>query len=288
MKNQSALILLGISMFLFSCKKSETPYDPTSSLPASTTLNVSYGADAAQKMDVYLPAGRTVASTKLMIVIHGGGWSSGDKSDMNAVIDTMKKRMPTWAVINLNYRLASGNTNLFPIQENDVKLAIDFIFSKRAEYAISDKWVLLGASAGGHLSLLQGYKYNTPIKPKAIVNYFGPSDMADLYNNPASPLALPTAVSWLLGGIPAQNPTLYSQSSPINFINAQSPPTITLQGGLDPLVSPSQQIALHQKLSLNNVVNQLKIYPTQSHGWTGADLINSFDLVQVFLQQNVP
>jgi acetyl esterase/lipase len=43
--------------------------------------NVSYGTDASQKMDIYLPPGRTTAATKAIILIHGGGWSSGDKSD---------------------------------------------------------------------------------------------------------------------------------------------------------------------------------------------------------------
>ena len=42
----------------------------------------------------------------------------------------MKKRLPDYAIFNINYRLSTGISNLFPLQENDVKAALQFIFSK--------------------------------------------------------------------------------------------------------------------------------------------------------------
>ena len=65
---------------------------------------------------------------------------------------------------------------------------------------ISDKFVLLGASAGGHLSLLHAYKYTTPVKIKAVVDFFGPTDLVDMYNNPASIFAPPAAIAAVVGG----------------------------------------------------------------------------------------
>ena len=270
---------------LFGCKKDDSAVN--SVLPELNTANVSYGTDAQQKMDVYLPSGRTTTTTKTLILIHGGGWSTGDKSDFNTYVDTMKRRLPDYAIININYRLATGTSNLFPTQENDVKSAIEFIYSKRTDYDISDKFVLLGASAGGHLSLLQGYKYDSPVKVKAIVDFFGPTDLVDMYNNPASIFAPPSALAAVIGATPTSNPTLYQQSSPINFVTAQSPPTIILQGGVDPLVSPNQAIALNNKLQTMGVVHQYVFYPTESHGWTGTDLVDSFDKIQAFLAANV-
>src|SRR5258705_7147659 len=169
------LLIVALVVFLFSCKK-ENNSDPGPvpvQVPEKTELNVGYGTDPMQKMDVYLPASRTTTATKVIILIHGGGWSSGDKADFTAYVDTLKKRIPGYAIFNINYRLATGAVNLFPTQENDVKAAIEFIYNKRSEYIISDKFVLLGTSAGGHLSLLQAYKYSTPVKIKAIVDFFG-------------------------------------------------------------------------------------------------------------------
>lgn len=248
--------------------------------------DVSYGADAKQKMDVYLPANRSFDTTKVIVMIHGGAWSEGDKTDFAAYIDTLKKRLPEYAIVNLNYRLASNAGNLFPTQENDVKDAMDFLLSKRAEYKISDKIVLLGASAGAHLALLQGYK-NSTVRPKAIINFFGPSDMTDMYNNPASVFVPPSAIASLMGGTPATAASLYASSSPINYVSAQSSPTLTFQGGADPLVRPAQQNALHAKLVTNNVVNAYVFYPTESHGWVGANLADSFNKIVIFLKANV-
>ena len=276
----SAAILTG-------CQKSIKTGSGSNSLPAQTIMDVPYGSDGQQKMDVYLPAGRSTATTKVMIMIHGGAWSSGDKTDFNSYVDTIKKRQPDYAIFNINYRLSTGTTNTFPAQEMDVKAAVEFIATKLSEYHISQKFVLLGASAGGHLALLQGYKYSSPVKVKAIIDFFGPTDMTDLYNNPASPLIPPAAVALIVGATPTSNPTLYQQSSPINFVTAQSPPTIIFQGGVDPLVSPTQSITLNVKLLIMGVVHQYVFYPTESHGWVGASLTDSFDKIQAFLAANV-
>jgi acetyl esterase/lipase len=279
--------LLFIGIILFSCKKEDTP--PIDNPPANAEkveLNVSYGTDAAQKMDYYLPGGRTTTA-KVMILIHGGGWNAGDKTDFGSFVDTLKNRLPGWAIFNINYRLASGSSNLFPTQENDVKAAIEFIYNKRNDYIISDKFVLLGLSAGGHLALLQAYKNSTPVKIKAVVDFFGPTDMTEMYNNPASILASPSIIAAVVGGTPTTNPTIYLQSSPVNFVTAQSPPTIILHGGVDVLVSPNQSLALKNKLQAMSVIHQHVVYPTENHGWTGPNLTDSFNKIATFLAANV-
>jgi len=281
----SRLLLIGL-VVLASCQKEPSVVVTDNTVKAQTYLDVAYGNNAQQKIDVYLPAARTTTTTKVIILVHGGAWATGDKSDFIAYVDTLKKRLPDYAIFNINYRLASVTGNLFPTQENDVKAAFDFIVSKSVEYKVSQKIVLLGASAGGHLALLQGYKYNTPVKPKAIVDFFGPTDMVDFYVHPADPTLLPE-LQVLLGGTPASNPSMYEQSSPINFVTAQSPPTIIFQGGADPLVPVSQSSSLNTKLQSLGVVHQYILYPTEGHGWIGANLVNSFNAIQAFLAANV-
>ena len=283
MRRHLPLIFLVI---LYSCQK-EIHLDVTNaSLPSQTYLDVSYGTDALQKLDAYLPAGRSTATTKAIILIHGGAWSTGDKTDFSAYVDTLKVREPDYAIFNINYRLASPGSNLFPTQENDVKSAFDFIVSKADEYKISQKIVILGASAGAHLALLEGYKHSSPLKAKAIVDFFGPTDMVDLYNNASDP-SIPPSLQLLLSGTPTTNAAMYQQSSPINFVTAQSPPTIILHGGMDPLVPVAEAVELDTKLQSMGVVQQYILYPTEGHGWVGPDLTNSFNAIQAFLAANV-
>jgi acetyl esterase/lipase len=283
MKNIFFLALLAPVLFLGSCSKNEDGV----STPGDTLLNVSYGPDPLQKADIYLPDNRNSSTTKVLFMIHGGAWSVGDKSEFNAFVDTLKRRLPDYAVVNINYRLASGGTHLFPTQEMDVKAAVEFIYLNTALYRISDKFVMLGASAGAHLAMLHSYKYPDPVRIKAVVDFFGPSDMTEMYNNPA-PLAPPASIAGVVGGTPATHAALYQSSSPVNFINAQSPPTIIFQGGTDPLVLPAQSTAVRDKLTTAGVINQYVFYPSGGHGdWDLATYTNAFNNIQVFLEANV-
>jgi len=274
------LILILFIIVLSSCKKDEEPEEDLS----VTMLNVSYGSNSQQKMDVYLPATRSTTATKVIIMIHGGGWNTGDKADFNEYVDSLKKREPSYAIFNINYRLAN-TPDIFPAQELDIKAAVEFIYTKRQEYKISDKFVLVGGSAGAHLALLQGYKYSTPVKPKAIIDFFGPTDLIDMYNNPPNPLVQPLLVA-VTGVTPTAN-TLYTQSSPINFVSSQSPPTMIFHGGIDIVVSPSQSVLLNTKLQTAGVIHQYVFYPTEGHGWVGTNLSDSFNKIQAFLAANV-
>jgi acetyl esterase/lipase len=293
MKRQ-ILFLVTFTILLFSCQKSKVdPIAPPVGITASTLTNVAYGTDALQKMDVFLPANRTSTATKVMIVIHGGGWSAGDKSDMTAYVDILKARLPDYAFFNINYRLTSLATSIpFPAQEVDVKAVTDFINSKRADYLISDKFVLLGVSAGAHLALLQAYKNATP-KIKAVVDLYGPTDMADMYTNPASSIFAPaTSIAFVVTGNPFGTPALfsaiYNSSSPINFVSAISAPTIIFHGGADSLVRPTQSTRLITKLAQNNIINQYVPYPSEGHAYLGASLNDTFDKTIAFLNTNVP
>ena len=254
-------------------------------LPAKSILNVSYGEDTAQRMDIYLPANRSGDSTKSVILIHGGGWNSGSKNDFATYIDSFKKRMPDYAIFNINYRLVNGS-NLFPTQEQDVKAAIDLIVENSPEYHINkSKLVLLGVSAGGHLALLQGYKYNNP-KVAAIVDFFGPTDLLTMFQKPWHPY-VPFVLQMITGTTPKHNVGLYRQSSPINYVSTHSAPTLILHGSNDNIVNVSQSKSLKNKLDKAGVKNELIIYPGKSHGWYGPTLSNSFDRIQEFLQANV-
>lgn len=285
MRIMAIIILAGAMM---GCKKTDSGI--VSTVSARTIIDVPYGIDASQTMDIYLPADRRVDSTKIMVMIHGGSWSGGDKSDFNLFVDSLKKRLPDYSFFNINYRLSNGITNIFPTQEIDVQAAVRYIYGKASDYQVSNKkFVLMGASAGGHLAMLQGYKDSIPVKPQAIVSFFGPSDLLDMYYNPAggNPL-LAVGLAQAIGKTPVQDPAIYLNSSPINFIRPGSPATILLHGGLDPLVNPSQSTSVKAKLSLFNVPNQFVFYPLGGHGnWDIATYSDAFNNVQAFLAANV-
>ena len=58
-------------------------------------------------------------------------------------------------------------------------------------------------------------------------------------------------------------------------------------GGVDIVVSPSQSVSLDTKLLTSGVTHQYVFYPTEGHGWVGANLSDSFNKIQAFLAANV-
>jgi len=58
-------------------------------------------------------------------------------------------------------------------------------------------------------------------------------------------------------------------------------------GGTDILVKFSQSATVDAKLQMAGVVHQYVFYPTEGHGWAGANLVDSFDKIQAFLAANV-
>ena len=290
MKSLHYLSFVLLSMLFTSCSKEDSTDDTDNSVIAKTMLNVSYGSDLLQNMDIYLPEGRATATTKVIIMIHGGSWASGDKAELTPFVDTLKRRLPDYALFNINYRLSASPNNLFPTQEMDVKAALESIYGKRSEYLISDKFVLIGASAGGHLALLQGYKYTSPVKPKAIVSFAGPTDLNDMFTNPAggNPV-LSLLLASAIGKTPSQDPVLYTSSSPVNFVGSTAPPTLLLYGDIDPLVRPAQAVLLNEKLQAAGVIHDYLLFPRTAHvdTWTNAVFYESFAKVQAFLTANV-
>jgi len=277
------------SVLFLSCQK-ESSVEEGGTVVAATMLNVAYGSDPLQKMDIYLPAGRTAATTKVMVMIHGGAYFTGDKADFISYVDTLKRRLPEYAIFNINYRLYSPPSNTFPAQEMDVKAAVEFIYGKKGEYLMSDKFVLLGASAGAHLALLQAYKNNSPVKIKTVVDFFGPTDINDLYDHPG--IITAANIEAIVGATPANNPAIYQQSSPVNFAVAGAAcPTIILQGGADPLVNADRQsAALRDKLQIAAVPVEYTVYAGKGHGddWDNATFLDAFNKVQAFVSQYNP
>jgi acetyl esterase/lipase len=271
-----------------SCTRRDTT-DPWNTVPltADSVINLSYAADTAQRLDLYLPAGRSADSTPLVIVIHGGAWMSGDKREMTPWVYQMRQRLPDYAIANINYRLASATPpyNAFPTQETDVQTAVQFLYEHRSQWHFSDRMVLLGYSAGGQLALLHSYKHFTPVTIKAALALSGPSDMVDLYN--FQPLQIQYGMQLLLGGTPNSNPWLYSQSSPKTFVAAYVPPTFLVQGGLDSIMPYTQTAMLRAQLQSAGVLNSYIFYPNEGHIYNDSTLLRTIDTAAHWLKRYI-
>src|SRR5207253_7695708 len=135
--------------------------------------------------DVYLPTVRVSGPSPVVMYVHGGGWTSGDKSWVDGVLKESEFTGRGYLVAAVNYRLAPQYR--WPAQIEDVKCAVRYLRANAATYNIDPNRIgAWGTSAGGHLVALMGLagpdaglegKGGNPdqsSRVQAVVDMFGP------------------------------------------------------------------------------------------------------------------
>jgi dienelactone hydrolase len=143
---------------------------------------------------------RKAAST--LIDYHGGGWFFGDRTgDMLLFLPFLEMG---WNVVNVEYRMASVSPA--PAAVEDCHWALRGAIRNAKQYNIdTDRIILTGNSAGGHLSLITGRlpegtgldnncDGTEKLKIAAVIDWFGISDGNDLL---AGPHRKNYAVMWM-------------------------------------------------------------------------------------------
>lgn len=285
MKAIKFIFILSIGLTLISCNSSDDTIavgETPEIVPVDyyEALDLSYGQDSKQTFDIYLPANRTT-DTKVIILVHGGGWSSGDKNDMDLFKNLIRQDLPDMAVVNINYRLADENNSPFPMQINDITSIINNLKSMDDELIFSEDYAFIGVSAGAHLSMLWSYGFDPSNNVNMVCSIVGPTNFTDpAYLNSENP-ALQELIA--LYGV---NPTtaFLEEVSPFHRATINSPPTILFYGGQDPLIPTTQGVAMKTKLDDLNIVNEFTLYPDQGHGWIGLELIDTWTKLKAFTQ----
>ena len=133
----------------------------------------------------------------------------------------------------------------------------------------------MGTSAGAHLALLKAYKYNSDKKIKTVVDYFGPTDMADLYNFQVG--IQKQLFELFMGGTPTTAATTYTNASPLFAVNATVPATIIFHGTADNVVPLSHSTRLKTALQTSSVVYQYTEYAGEGHGFGPTNSLDAFN-----------
>jgi acetyl esterase/lipase len=255
------------------------------------------------KLDVYLPPRQSTQPTPVVVVIHGGGWIAGTKEER--VFEVLPYLQMGFAAVNVEYRMAQ--VSLAPAAVEDCRCALHWVFANAKRFNFDPTRVVLqGGSAGGHLVLTTGmltpaagFDHECPSggenvwsgnattdndpKVAAIVNWFGISDVVDELHGAN---AKGYAVMWL--GDQPNADEVAKRVSPINYVNKNNPPIITIHGDKDALVPYQQSVRLHKALDAAGVINQLLTVPGAGHGGFSYEQDQtSWAAIREFLKKNV-
>lgn len=132
-------------------------------------VELSYGKDTLQKLDYWKP---NKIGSPLVIFVHGGGWKRGDKVNATGEEKSNHYLQQGYAFASINYRLMPAAT--VEQQAQDVADAIAYLIVRSQSLGIDSKRiVLMGHSAGAHLSALVGtdtrYLEKAKLKPNSLL-----------------------------------------------------------------------------------------------------------------------
>ena len=225
-----------------------------------------------------------------LVYIHGGGWVFGTKE--GSVLQFLPFLEKGWTVVNVEYRMASSSPA--PAAVEDTRCALRWVFRNAQQWHFdTSKIVLMGHSAGGHLSLITGMLpdgtgldnqcYGTEkLSVAAIINWYGITDVNDLLKGEN---LKNYAVMWLGGQPNAEE--VARRVSPLTYVRAGLPPILTIHGDKDDVVPYSHATRLREALDRVKVPNQLLTIAGGGHGgFSRADYVKSYETIWAFLRRN--
>jgi len=239
-------------------------------------LDVAYGGDSpAQKLDLYLPPGPADAPRPALVVVHGGGWRSGDKQRGQWARIPAQYASDGYVAISVNYRLTGEAP--WPAQIEDVKAAVRWLRAHAEKHAVDVNRIgAYGNSAGAHLVSLLGL-----VKQSDGLEGSGPhqeqSSMVQAVCASATPTDFlnwrePGAVPERLGQTFLAGPsdTLRDrarQASPITYARGDAPPFLLIHGTADRTVPIGQSDRFAKELREAGAEQvRYMIFDEETHG----------------------
>lgn len=209
-----------------------------------------------------------------MVMIHGGGWCHGNRSmtpDWNSWLNGLG-----YEVFDVEYRMAPPVRWLDEI--GDVKSALGWLATHAKEYHVDPTRIsLMGCSAGANLALLAAYSTgNADLPPstdviapsvRCEINIYGPTDLALMYHTCPSRSYIQSLLKAYIGGSPEEFPDRYRLLSPLTHVSPKAPPTLTVIGTCDRIVTLDQATLLDAALSKAGVPHEMCLLPGNDHSF---------------------
>ena len=223
-------------------------------------------SDRSEKLDIYFPAGpRPENGYPVVIVIHGGGFWSGDKA---APLERQTAEILAAAgyfVASINFHLARAGNNrspAFPQFIHDCQSAVRWIKGESGKYGFNRNRIgAIGASSGGWLSLRlasedsgdgsRGAGGDTPIQ--AVVNLYGSTDRVWAARR--------------FGDLEKEKEGALKKISPPYWVTPDSPPVLSIHGTEDNAVDIGHAYQLDKAMKKAGASHELIVVEGGKHSF---------------------
>lgn len=241
--------------------------------------NLSYGDGEANRFDLYLPADETKDAYGLVVYLHAGGFTTGDKADDRDMLAWLCSK--GYVACGINYTLRN-ETNAASVlsQSNEIKAAVPKVIeaAEKAGYHI-DKMTMAGGSAGHALAMIYAYR-DAKDAPVPVVFTFGAVGPSSFYRedwgifgadvNDESAIALFSAMRGeMITAEELHDGTYLEKMKPIaaaEWVTPDAPPTVVAYGTHDRMQPFLASLRLKAALEENSIDFQYFELPHSGHG----------------------
>lgn len=262
--------LISIFIYLWKTLKSRIPIEVDKEFESNTFVYKNT-ENKDLKLDLWLPSNAN-KKYPLVFFCHGGGWISGFRNQPNNVSWCKYLASKGFAVVSIDYRYGIKNTMedilsdytdaLYYVRENHEKLSID-----------KEKIILMGLSAGGHLSLLYSTYYTNiedDIKMagiKGVVAYYAPTDLKDIFISDNKSIFSRFATRQTLKGNHVIKENIYNYYSPISWVSENMVPCLLAHGKEDKAVPFKSSVNFAKELKKNQIEYTFLVHRKGGHSF---------------------
>ena len=241
---------------------------------------IEYAPGAAKseslKMDIVRPRGAQ-RPLPAVVCIHGGGFRAGTRDGYLPLCIKLAQR--GYVAATISYRLSPASQ--FPAPVHDAKAAVRWLRANATQLGIDPERIgVTGGSAGGHLALFLGLtggipefegsgpNLNQSSQVSCVVNYYGPTDFTKSYGKSVDAAEV---LPLFLGGDLEHRRLAHIEASPLNWVNPNAAPVLTIHGTEDKYVAYEQAVWLTERLKAAGVDVELETIEGAGHGFKGKD-----------------
>ncbi|WP_336783222.1 alpha/beta hydrolase [Paenibacillus illinoisensis] len=284
-------VLLCIGAFIVSAALSvfiKTSYDPLHGATkvewndsvGTVYTDISYGDKEANKFDLYVPADTAKENYGLVVYLHPGGFTSGDKQYDEGMLKWLSSK--GYVAAGINYTLFTDENPDASVysQSMEIKEAIPDVVAEAMKLGYHiDKMAVSGGSAGGTLALIYGLRDagTSPVPVNLIFEGVGPASFyhEDWTNygldqnkdNAANLFSVMSGQKITVDMI--ENHTYYDAVKPISadmWVGENSPPVVMAYGAHDKIAPFKSAERLVSKLEQYNIPHEFIVFPHSGHG----------------------
>jgi len=192
-------------------------------------------------MDGFFPSVKPVKPATAIIIIHGGGWRTGNKTQHHPLAQRLTEK--GYICFTPEYRLSTEA--LYPAAVLDIKAAIRWVHLNAKVYNIdTNKIAVMGFSAGGELAAFMGAtngmtdfedricNFSASGTVKAVIDIDGILSFIHPESGEGDDSKRTSAASYWFGYPKKDNPELWKQASALTHVGKHSPPYLFLNSSV--------------------------------------------------------